>query len=63
MSCSVRTVWTCLKYTGTTLIPFRNGFTAVGCCPSDNLTEVYASLHKLREEEFCPADAWILNNE
>ena len=46
-----------------TLIPFRNGFTAVGCCPSDNLTEVYASLRKLREEEFCPPDAWILNNE
>ncbi len=46
-----------------TLIPFRNGFTAVGCCPSDNLTEVYASLRKLREEEFCPSDAWILNNE
>lgn len=46
-----------------TLIPFRNGFTAVGCCPSNNLTEVYASLRKLREEEFCPADAWILNNE
>ena len=40
-----------------------NGFTAVGCCPSDNLTEVYASLRKLREEDFCPADAWILNNE
>ena len=46
-----------------TLIPFRNGFTAVGCCPSNNLTEVYASLRKLREEPFCPADAWILNNE
>ena len=46
-----------------TLIPFRNGFTAVGCCPSDDLTEVYASLQKLRTEEFCPADAWILNNE
>ncbi|NLZ19931.1 MAG: SPOR domain-containing protein [Bacteroidales bacterium] len=46
-----------------TLIPFRNGFTAVGCCPSDNLTEVFASLRKLRAESFCPADAWILNNE
>ena len=46
-----------------TLIPFRNGFTAVGCCPSDNLTEVYASLRKLREKDFCPSDAWILNNE
>lgn len=46
-----------------TLIPFRNGFTAVGCCPSNNLTEVYASLRKLREEPFCPPDAWILNNE
>ena len=46
-----------------TLIPFRNGFIAVGICPSNSLTEVYASLRKLRGERFCPKDAWILNNE
>ena len=46
-----------------TLIPFRNRFTSVACCPSNNLTEVYASLRRLRKEKFCPADAWILNNE
>ena len=46
-----------------TTIPFRNGFFAVGICPSNSLTEVYASLRKLRKERFCPKDAWILNNE
>ena len=46
-----------------TLIQFRNGYTAVGVSPSNSLTEVYASLKKLREESFCPPDAWILNNE
>ena len=45
-----------------TLIPFRNGFIAVGICPSNSLTEVYASLRKLRAERFCPKDAWILTN-
>ena len=46
-----------------TTIPFKNGFIAVGICPSNSLTEVYASLRKLRAERFCPKDAWILNNE
>jgi hypothetical protein len=46
-----------------TLIPFRSGFVSVGICPSNSLTEVYASLRKLRSERFCPKDAWILNNE
>ena len=46
-----------------TAIPFRNGFIAVGICPSNSLTEVYASLRKVRAERFCPAHAWILNNE
>ena len=46
-----------------TLIPFRSGFVSVGICPSNSLTEVYASLRKLRGERFCPKDAWILNNE
>jgi len=46
-----------------TTIPFKNGFTAVGICPSNSLPEVFASLRKVRGERFCPADAWILNNE
>ena len=46
-----------------TLIPFKNGFTSVAICPSNSLTEVYASLKKLRSEAFCPIDARILNNE
>ena len=44
-------------------IPFRNGLTAVGACPTNSLPEVYASLKKLRLEAFCPADAWILEKE
>lgn len=46
-----------------TTIPFKNGFIAVGICPSNSLPEVYASLRKVRKERFCPSDAWILNNE
>lgn len=46
-----------------TVIPFKNGFNAVGVCPSNSLPEVYASLRRVRTERFCPADAWILNNE
>ena len=44
-------------------IPFRNGLTAVGACPSDRLSEALASLKKLRGESFCPAEAWILHKE
>ena len=46
----------------TELIPYKNGFTAVGVCPTDSLSSVCASLRKVRGESFCPADAWILNN-
>lgn len=45
------------------LIPFKNGVTAVGVCPTDDLNAAWAMLDKLRKESFCPADAWILNNE
>lgn len=43
------------------LISYVNGFTAVGICPSDNLSEVYSSLRQVREGGVCP-DAWILDN-
>lgn len=46
-----------------TKIPFRNGFTAVGICPTNSLTDAYASLKKVSRLSFCPADAWIINNE
>lgn len=42
---------------------FRNGFTAVGACPTDDPSEVLASLRRLRAESFCPKDVWILLNE
>lgn len=44
-----------------TLISYRNGFTAVGICPSDNIVTAYSSLKEVREGGFCP-DAWILDN-
>ncbi len=42
-------------------IRYRNGFTAVGVCPSDNLPDAFASLRVIRGVGFCP-DAWILDN-
>lgn len=47
-------------YTGVK-IRYRNGFTAVGVCPSDVLQEAFASLCMIRDSGFC-ADAWILDN-
>lgn len=43
------------------LISYQNGFTAVGLNPSDKLTEICESLAKIREEDFCPKDVWILD--
>lgn len=45
------------------VISYSNGFTAVGICPSNTLTEVYASLKEVKKLKFCPADAWVLVNE
>ena len=46
-----------------TLIAYKNGFTAVGICPSHDIAGAAAALRKVRQESFCPAGAWILNNE
>ena len=46
-----------------TLISFRNGYNAVGICPSATLAQVYESLRKIQGQDFCPKDAWILVNE
>lgn len=45
------------------LINFRNGFNAVGISPASSLKEVLASLKKVKTEDFCPSDVWILVNE
>ena len=43
------------------LIRYRNGFTAVGICPSDSISEAYRSMMQVRDSGLCP-DAWILDN-
>ena len=45
------------------LLPFANGMTAVGVCPSDDFGDICASLEKLLKESFCPKDACILKIE
>ncbi|MBO4426896.1 MAG: hypothetical protein J5771_00225 [Bacteroidales bacterium] len=47
----------------TVRIPFDNGFTAVGICGTDVLSEAYASLRRVKAEDFCPEDVWVLVNE
>ena len=37
------------------------GFTAVGICPSDSISEAYRSMMQVRDSGLCP-DAWILDN-
>lgn len=49
-------------YTGT-LVNFRNGYNAIGVCPTDHLPSAFASLKKVKTESFCPPDVWILVNE
>ena len=44
-------------------VGLRNGYTAVGVCPTDDPSELLASLRKVRRESFCPKEVWILVNE
>lgn len=44
------------------LVNFRNGYTAVGVSPTDNIMEAYASLKQLQKEPFSPEGIWILAN-
>ena len=46
-----------------TRIPFRNGFIAVGVCPSNSLNESLKVLREVRGNGICPQDGWILVNE
>ena len=49
-------------YVGT-IISFRNGFNAVAICPSQSLSATFKDLAKVKGEDFCPEDVWILVNE
>ncbi len=45
------------------LINSRSGMMAVGLAPADNRKAIVGTYEKLRNEAFCPKDAWILVNE
>ena len=42
------------------VIPYKNGFFAVGAHPAVEFSAAYAHYKAVRKESFCPADAWIL---
>lgn len=44
------------------LVSFRNGYTAVGVCPTNSLIEAYQCMRRIADEKFCPENAWILIN-
>lgn len=44
------------------LINFRNGYTAVGVSPQDNIVSAYEALKKVSDEPFSPDGVWILVN-
>lgn len=45
------------------LLPFRNGMTSVGACPSDNPGEFLDLFGRIKADPVCPKDYWILVNE
>lgn len=45
------------------LISFRNGFNAIGISPAEDLVSAFRELKRVKEEDFCPEDVWILVNE
>ncbi len=45
------------------LVSCRNGMVAVGISPSDRIAVVAETYDRLRQESFCPKEAWILVNE
>lgn len=45
------------------LISFRSGYNAVGVNPVNRLTDALEELKKVKQEPFCPSDAWVLVNE
>lgn len=45
------------------LIPYKNGSTAVGASPSDDISEIYRQFVILHKGKLIPEDSWILVNE
>lgn len=45
------------------LISLRNGLIAVGVCPVESKAEAMQAVRKVKGENFCPDDVWILANE
>lgn len=45
-----------------TVITFRNGNNAVGICRSDDPKSAFEALCRLKKEDFCPKEAWVLVN-
>lgn len=45
------------------LIRYKNGFTAVGICPCNRLSDVLAALDGLNGLSFVPKGVWVLDNE
>lgn len=46
-----------------TLIPYKNGMTIVGICPSNSLSTIQSSLEQVQGTSFCPRDAWIYTSK
>jgi len=45
------------------LLKYRSGRSLLSVCPTDDPVELDACLSKIRQEVFCPADAWIFMNK
>ena len=45
------------------LISLRSGLIAVGVCPVESKAEAMQAVRKVKGEDFCPDDVWILANE
>ena len=45
------------------LVSFRNGFNAIAMAPTNSVRDAFVSMKKIRTEDFCPDDVWILVNE
>lgn len=47
----------------TELIPYTNGITAVGVGASDDLASLYEPYKHIKDQNFCPKGAWIMDIE
>ncbi len=45
------------------ILTFKNGMSAVTVAPCRSISDAVEAYGKVRNEKFCPKDAWILKNE